>query len=198
VRAFCAEILAALKSWKVHALDLGEIITALTKKFPRVVLDIFVEQEIGKGRIGGSLFRDMSGTRGSPLDAIPEDAWMAWAAEKPETRYELFARVMRFSDGGDGKRTISWSPAATKLIEVAPEPRKVLDAFLQRFRPNSWSGSLADTLATMMPLIEVLKEHPKAEIATWANERSPAFAASIEQERALEAAEYTARDQAFE
>jgi hypothetical protein len=198
VRAFCAGILGALRGWKINALDLGEIITALTKKFPRIVLDIFVEQEIGKGRIGGSLFKDRSGARGSPLDAVPEDAWMAWAAEKPETRYELLARVMRFSGAGDGKHTISWSPAATKLIEVAPEPRKVLDAFLQRFRPNGWSGSLADTLATMTPLIEILKDHPKAEIATWANERAPAFAASIEQERALEAAEHRAHDQAFE
>jgi hypothetical protein len=64
--------------------------------------------------------------------------------------------------------------------------------------PNGWSGSLADTLATMTSLIEILKEHPKAEIATWANERAPAFATAIEQERALEAAQYRARDQAFE
>jgi hypothetical protein len=197
VRAFCAGILAALKSWKIHAHDLVDIISALAKNFPRVVLDTFVEGEIGKGGIGRSLFRD-TGARSSPLDAIPEDAWLPWAAEKPETRHELLARVMRFSSAGDGKQTIRWSPAATKLIEVAPEPRKVLDVFLQRFRPNGWSGSLADTLATMTPLIESLKEHAKAEIATWADERAPAFAASIEQERALEADEYRARDQAFE
>jgi hypothetical protein len=198
VRAFCIRILAAFKLRKVYAPDLGEIITALTKTFPRTVLDIFVDQEIGKGRIGGSIFKDMIGVRASPLDAIPEDVWMAWAAEKPETRYELLARVMRFSRAGDGKLPIGWFPAATKLIEVAPEPRKVLDTFLQRFRPNGWSGSLADTLAAMTPLIETLKTHTKAEIAAWANERAPAFAAHIEQERAQEAAEYRARDQAFE
>lgn len=198
VRAFCAEILAAFKSRKIFALDLGEIITALTKTFPRIVLDIFVDQEIGKGRIGGSIFKDMIGARASPLDAIPEDVWMAWAAEKPETRYELLARVMRFSGARDGKHPIGWSPAATKLIEVAPDSRKVLDALLQRFRPNSWGGSLADTLAAMTPLIETLKEHPKPEIAAWANERAPAFAADIERERAQEAVENSARDQTFE
>lgn len=198
VRAFCTGILAAFKRRKIYALDLGEIITALTKTFPRIVLDLFVDQEIGKGRIGGSIFKDMIGARASPLDAIPEDVWMAWAAEKPETRYELLARVMRFSGGGDGKHPIGWSPAATKLIEVAPDSRKVLDTFLQRFRPNGWSGSLADTLAAMTPLIETLKEHPKAEVTVWANERAPAFAADIEQQRAQEATENRARDQTFE
>ena len=198
VRAFCTGILAAFKSRKIFALDLGEIITALTKTFPRIVLDIFVDHEIGKGRIGGSIFKDMIGARASPLDAIPENVWMAWAAEKPETRYELLAGVVRFSSAGDGKLPIGWSAAATKLIEVGPEPRKVLDTFLQRFRPNGWSGSLADTLAAMTPLIETLKEHPRADIAAWANERAPTFAAHIEQERAQEATENRARDQTFE
>jgi hypothetical protein len=50
----------------------------------------------------------------------------------------------------------------------------------------------------MTPLIETLKEHPKAEIAAWANERAPEFAADIEQERAQEATENRARDQTFE
>jgi hypothetical protein len=172
VRAFCAEILDAFKRRKIFALDLGETVTALTKTFPRIALDTFVEQEFGNRRIGDSLFKDLKGARASPLDAIPEDIWMAWAAEKPETRYELLAQVMRFSGAADGKDPIGWSPAATKLIEVAPEPRKALDTFLQRFRPNGWSGSLADTLAAMMPLIETLKEHPRPEIAAWANERA--------------------------
>jgi hypothetical protein len=50
----------------------------------------------------------------------------------------------------------------------------------------------------MTPLIETLKVHPRADIAAWANERAPTFAAHIEQERAQEAAENRARDQTFE
>ena len=197
VRAFCTRIYAALKSWKVSGHDLTEVISALAKASPRVVLDIFVEQASGKDGIGGSLFREISGARTSPLDALHEDTSLAWAAEKPETRYALLARVVRLSVGV-GTQTIGWSPVATKLIELAPNPRKVLDTFLQRFRPNGWSGSLADILTTMTPLIETLKGHPKAQIAAWANERAPAFAADIERERAQEAAESRARDQTFE
>ena len=197
-RAFCTRIIAAVASWKVSTRDLGEIITALTKTFPVVVLDLLVEQATGGDGAGRMLFRDIRSNRTCPLDLIPDDAWMMWAAQQPETRYELLARVMRFSNAGDEDHANGWSPAATRLIDVAPEPVKVLDTFLQRFRPNGWSGSLADTLATRMPLIETLKRHPKAEIAAWADMQAQTFAAYIDRQRVDEAAKDRARDQSFE
>jgi hypothetical protein len=197
-RAFCARVIAALKGWKVYASDLGEVITALTKMFPVVVLDLLVEQAVGEDGTGRTIFQGIRGNRACPLDLITEDVWMTWAAHKPETRYELLARVMRFSTTGDEEHANGWSPAALRLIEMAPEPVKVLDAFLERFRPNGWSGSLADILATRMPLIEVLKQHPKPAVAAWANQHAPSYAAYVECQRAREAAEDRVRDQAFE
>jgi hypothetical protein len=134
----------------------------------------------------------------TPLDLMTDDVWMGWAAQKAETRYELLARVIRFSITGDEDHANGWSPAALKLIDVAPEPVKVLDKFLRRFRPNGWSGSLADTLATRMPLIEALKKHDKPEIVAWANTHAPEYATYIEKTRAHEAAESRQRDQTFE
>lgn len=197
-RAFCTRIIAAIGSWKVYAWDLGEIITALTKTFPVVVLDILVEQAVGEDGTGRTLFQDIRSSRACPLDLMPDDVWMTWAALKPETRYELLAWVIRFSNAGDEDHANGWSHSATRLIEVAPEPVKVLDTFLQRFRPNGWSGSLADSLATRMPLIETLKQHPNAEIAAWANKQAPVFATHIDRQRVHEALEYRARDQRFE
>lgn len=197
-RAFCTRIIAAIGSWKVSAGDLGEIIAALTKTFPVAVLDILVEQAAGEDGTGQTLFQAIRSDRDCPLDLMPDDVWIAWAAQKPETRYELLARVIRFSNAGDEDHANGWSPAATRLIEVASESVKVLDTFLQRFRPNGWSGSLADTLATRMPLFETLKQHPKAEISAWANKQSPVFATHIDRQRAHEAVEDRTRDQTFE
>ncbi len=197
-RDFCNRILSAIRIWKVSAWDLGEIITALTKTFPVVILDVLVEQAVGEDGTGRTIFQDIRSDRACPLDHIPDDVWMAWATKKPESRYELLARVMRFSVAGDEDHAKGWSSAATKLIEVTPEAVKVLDTFLQRFSPSGWSGSLADTLATRTPLMEALKQHPKAEIAAWANAHAPAFAAHIDRLRAREAAEDRARDQTFE
>ncbi|MDO8375420.1 MAG: hypothetical protein V4573_16990 [Pseudomonadota bacterium] len=57
---------------------------------------------------------------------------------------------------------------------------------------------VADTLETRMPLFDALKQHPKAEIAAWANEHAPVFAAYIANQRVHEAKEDSARDQTFE
>jgi hypothetical protein len=198
VRAFCSRLVQPLGSWSIHARDVVDIITALATKFPVVVLDILVEHASGKDGNGRWLFKNIRGNRACPLDVVTDDVWMAWAAKKPETRYQLLAQVLRFSDAGDDHHVKDWSPAAMRLINVAPEPRTVLDAFLQRFQPNGWSGSLADTLATRMQLIETLKQHSRPEVAAWANEKAPLFAAQIDRERASEAAENRIRDQSFE
>lgn len=197
-RAFCARIKEPIRSWRIYVWDIAEIITALVKTFPVVVLDVLVEQTGGEDGSGRTLFQDIRGNRASPLDVMSEDVWTTWAARKPETRYELLARVLRFSSAGDEDHATDWSPAAMRLIDVAPEPAKVLDVFLQRFRPSGWSGSLGDTLATRLPLIDVLRQHSKAEIVAWANEKGPAFAAHIDLERAREAVRDRARDQSFE
>lgn len=197
-RVFCNRILVAIQSWKVHASNLGEIIAALTKSFPTVILNMFVEQATDEDGAEQTIFQDIRSDRACALDHIPDDVWMAWAAKKPETRHELLARVMRFSNTGDEDHAKGWSSAATRLIEVAPEPVRVLDTFLLRFSPNSWSGSLADILETRMPLIEALKQHSKAEIADWASAHAPSFAASVDHQRNQEAADHRKRDQAFE
>lgn len=196
-RAFCARVGEAAKSWRVPPWDVASITTALAKTFPFVVLDVLVEQTLGDGN-GRPLFLDMRVNRTCPLDAIPDDVWLAWAAQKPETRYELLARVLRFSVAGDEEHSNGWSPAASKLIDVAPEPTKVLDAFFRRFQPSSWSGSLADTLQSRMPLIEVLKRHSKDEVVAWATAAARILAAEIQRERTREASDNRARDQSFE
>jgi hypothetical protein len=53
-------------------------------------------------------------------------------------------------------------------------------------------------MATRVPLIEGLRQHPNPDIAAWANARAPSFAEQIERERAFEVSETRARDQTFE
>jgi hypothetical protein len=197
-RIFCARIIAAIGSWKVYAWDLTEIVTALTKTFPLAVLDMLVEQGASADGVGHTFFGDMRSNGTCPLDFIPTDVWIPWAAQKPETRYEFLAQAMRFSNADEEEHAKGWSPAAMRLIEVAPEPGKVLTTFLRRFRPNGWSGSLADTLATRMPLIEDLKLHSRSEVVAWADKHAPVWARHVERERANESAEDRIRDQTFE
>jgi hypothetical protein len=76
-RAFCTRIIAAIDSRKVSARDLGEVITALTKNFPVVVLDMLVERAGGENGIGRTIFQDMRSEGSCPLDLITEDVLSA-------------------------------------------------------------------------------------------------------------------------
>jgi hypothetical protein len=99
---------------------------------------------------------------------------------------------------GDEDDVGNWSASAEKLIEVAPEPSKVLDVFLNRFGCQGRGSSLAATLASRIPLIESLVQHSNSEIATWAERNASSYAAMIERQRAAETAEDRARDEKFE
>lgn len=197
-RALCAKILKSVKSHKVHSWDLGEIITALAKTYPLTVLDVLV---VGAGYDGvtqQAIFQDLRPNREHPLDAIPDALRLAWARHKPHTRYADLARVTRFLNARDADHAVEWLPAADTLIAATPKPTEVLEIFLSRFRPSSWSGSLAETLSKRLPLFETLKEHSRPEVAAWAKERAPAFVALIERTRAEEARDDRRRDETFE
>lgn len=196
-RAFCVTLLGAVSGWKVHAWEFPDTIASLTKTFPSVVLDILLEQA-AVGSAGPQVLHDLMRRGTNPFRDIPEETWMQWAAIKPETRHELLARVIPFSGASDDDAATHWSPSALRLIEIAPAPVVVLNAFLRRFSPGSWSGSLAAILATRLPLIEGLRQHPNAGIAAWASEEATVFTAQIERERADERAESDTRNLTFE
>ncbi|PTQ78668.1 hypothetical protein C8R21_1412 [Nitrosospira multiformis] len=195
--AFCAKIIEAIRNHKVFAWDLDKTINALTKTFPLTVLDVLVEQAMDD--YGLTIFQDMrSVNRSCPLDIVSDELLISWAARKPNSRYTCLARVVKFLNQGDEDDVGNWSASAEKLIEVAPEPSKVLDVFLNRFGCQGRGSSLAATLVSRIPLIESLVQHSNSEIATWAERNAPSYAAMIERQRATETAEDRARDEKFE
>lgn len=196
---FCAKIIESVKNHKVYPWELGESIAVLTKMFPCTVLDMLLESVIGEDVAGWNILRDVSiGPRPFTLDWVPHHVWMGWAALKSDSRYMLLAQVMPFSKENDERHVSEWSYSAKKLIEIAPEPTKILDAFLSRFDSQGSNGSLAHTLAAHMPLIESLSQNSNPEIAVWAEKNTVSYAVCIERQRAAEAADARTRDEKFE
>jgi hypothetical protein len=197
-RALCRQILEDVRAHKVYAWDIGEVLEALMKTSPIAVLDILVEQAAEDENIGRTMFQDVRSNRSCPLESVSPDVWLSWAAVKPETRYAYLAEVVRFSTGNDDDAATQWSPAASKLIDAAPDPTKVLDVLLARFEPRSWSGSRADIMASRGPMIDALISHPRPEVAAWAKANVEAFKANVTRERGWEAARDRSRHEAFE
>lgn len=197
-RRLCTNLLESIRSNELYAWDVGEILKALTDVSPRAVLDVLVDNGDEEDGASRSLLRDLREDRGSPLDNLDPDFWSIWAAERANSRYLQLAQVLRFSANNEDERSKEWSPEALRLINEAPEPTKVLDAFRRRFFPMSWSGSRADILASRMPLLDALLTHGNSEVVEWARTNGPAFADLVEEERLREARQDRARDEAFE
>lgn len=163
------------------------------------MLDILVEQANDERETSRDIFRDMRENRADALQFIPQEVALEWASAKPESRYIALAEVVKYSDANDDDESLRWSVMAEIIIEAAPDPAKVLDVFLDRFPPTGgWSGELADVMASRIPLIEVLARHARPEVVAWGAENLPKFAATVERERAAEAAEGRSRDERFE
>lgn len=198
-RVFCVKILKAVKIHKVYVWELDRTIAALTKAFPLTVLDILLEQAMSGYGIESTILQDTRLNNAScPLDTVPVEIWTGWAALKPDSRYLYLAQAINFSNQDDKAGMSNWSAQAEKLIEVTPEPLKVLDIFLNRFGCQGRHNSPADALASRMPLIESLSKHSIPEVAMWAKNNIAGYVAKIQRQRAAEAAEDGARDSKFE
>lgn len=187
-RSLCERILEDIQRFGTYPGDLVHLIEALLRRFPNEALDILVDQDILGGCAGSrTIFRDMPDRQPCPLASIPEEVWKAWANLNPQRRYARLAEVVRFTDAKDDEPVRDWSPTALAIIGAAPDPASVLDIFLERFEPTSWSGSRAAVMANRMALIEQLTAHAVPAVSEWARTHTPVFARTIESERTYEA-----------
>lgn len=194
-RALCARIARGIEPYGINAENLTETIRALIRSVPTVVLDEFVEAQEGKA-IELNYFQ--KGNIPDPFDEIPEAIWIAWAAKKPEIRYELLAQFFNYSSVDTDTQLYAWSGVAMKLIEVSPDPLRLLDVFLERFHPHIYEGTYSQTLASRLSLFPPLKAHPKAEVAAWATTKEASYIAEVEEARIHDASRSRVRDQSFE
>ncbi len=80
---------------------------------------------------------------------------LAWRDEAPEQRYPALAKVVTFFTQKE-KEPVEWSPLALIMLDRAPDPASVLQTFVQRFSPRSWSGSRAEIVKSRAGLLDRL------------------------------------------
>lgn len=192
----CIRIAEGFDTYKITSWDVSEILKALSKSCPRAVLNTLVENENSKGV--QKIFGEIRESRPDPLDDISVNTLIDWAQEKPTTRFTSLAKVIRFSDTNDESPSRNWSPAAQKIIEVAPRPVEILEIFRVRFEPMSLSGSRAHIMATRIPLIQSLINHERLEVSQWSRNTLEHFQQLVENVQALEAKHDKEEDERFE
>lgn len=208
VRDFCSRFADAVLSYAIYSDDYGDLMAELGAKFPRAILDILVEgtwdDDEGMPAVGKA-----RGHRLAPTRAIEDEVAVAWAREKPVPRFTALAHLIALwskagqpevvhPDFDDSVQDIVWKDTALRLMRDAPEPEPILEIYLSRFRPGGWSGSLAQILASRMPLLNQLKSDSDPKVVIWAKGAIPRLEEEIENIRQWEAGRDRDRDERFE
>lgn len=174
---FAARFAVALEDYRSRGDDYGDLACTLFRLQPFVALDAFLNRPNRKRRLG---FRPRFVSRHGPVvQCAPEDFLMQWVSAQPETRAAVLACEINIfekkktkesaSSLDEGATTVTLSPLAARLLELAPDKASVLQSFNLHLHPTHWSGSLGQTLAPYQALLEGLLGHADSAIVAWAH-----------------------------
>lgn len=186
-REVCVLIECAVRDARISAYSVFGTVEALSKVNPTAYLDTFVEESTEGTSASSHVLVTFGSERGCPLRSVPIPVWLDWAMKKPNARYVQLARGIRITELPDDEAASVWSDAASALIDAAPQPVAVLEVFLERFRCCGWSGRVT-TMLSRLPMMEMLHQHARHDVAQWSREHIGALRAFIEEERQRDAA----------
>lgn len=187
----------AVAKHEIYVHSAKDLLTALFKREPLVVLDTLLacnEEEY----VGIRMLRQFDDDQDHPLDAIASETLITWCNADPERRYELVASIIKFAHRPEPKGPLIWSGHAATLLANAPDRMRVLEAFIVRFKPSTWSGSRATQMETNARLLDSLEAIFPAELMDQVSRAKSHFAQEVERERVNETARDRTRHERFE
>lgn len=190
-KQFAIHFAAALNDYRTHADDYGELACTLFKLQPVVALDAFSNNPNSKPHLG--LRARFVSHHGPLIQCAPQDVVLQWVKDAPLTRapfvalgIDIFASKTGEEDTStleDGVSTVILSPLAAQLLEITSDKASVLQSFSKHFHPTHWSGSLAQTLAPYLELLESLTKHEDMAVSNWAHKALRVMQQRIENDR---------------
>lgn len=186
---FTARFVEALEDYLNHSDDYGDVACTLFKLQPLVALNAFLGKNNPKAHLR---FRARFISRhGAVVQCAPEDVLLQWVKEAPEVRAALVASEITIFQKkkestsllDDSTSAMTLSPLAVQLLELSSDKVAVLNGFNKHLHPSHWIGSLGQTLAPYMELVENLSKHEDTVIADWAHKALSAMHQRIDNDR---------------
>ncbi len=187
--------------------QLGEILSPFFEKYPQEALDsIYCSDEKQLFLTLWMLIDQSHSSRSenSAIAAVPKDALLKWCAVSPTDRTLfaaetclLFNRVNTLDSSGNRKTETSLSETALALLEFAPDQEKILNIFVRRFSPRTWSGSRAAIMRQRLKVLDQINTQNNPDLATYIANIKTDFAQSIAKEE-REEEKHERRQSSFE
>ncbi|TZG34018.1 hypothetical protein [Agrobacterium sp. B1(2019)] len=201
-RRLIRKLIRALTKHTITAHDFGDVVRSLLQVQPILSLDELFPKR-AKSHAKSLRALESIGQFGKrPLDAVSAETLFEWLAVDPVSRFPLAAATVKLYEKGgtetDDEQPTKWSPLAVRILREAPDQKVVLDEFVSRLYPRSWSGSYASALERGLKLLRDLSvgDQDGLQVArTGAIER---LENQIRKERNDEARESREQDNRFE
>jgi hypothetical protein len=197
-QAICERLKKALVDGKTYAFYHGDLLRALLRVHPIAVFNTFLNGDEADRQLGVQTMRNIDfAHKKSAITDVPENEVLAWCNQKPAIRFSLMAALVDVFYH-DKTGTAEWSPIATRLFKEAPKPSKVLEQFINRIVPESWSGSRTAIIEARIELIKQLETHPDPGVSNYALREHRRLAQTVEEEKQAERTRCNIGDQRFE
>jgi len=131
----------------------NHLLKALFKVQPKAVLGALLTGEPKAVAAAVHLIEQAAHLQGNPVDEASEAALFEWCAEDPSHRFPAAAAVVSAFTLTADQKPAAWTPIASRLVHSAPDPLAVMQVFVDRLRPMSWSGSRSTLLQTNAALL---------------------------------------------
>jgi hypothetical protein len=197
--SLCEQIKQGFTDYSFRAYNHEELLQSIFQLQPRIALDVFFggAPQADCPDLDVDDFDSPSDRRKNPLDGVPVGEMLQWCDEKPVERYPAVSRAVSYhtapKDGGT-----EWTPLAMEMLKRAPDPLAVLETFVRRFSPTSWSGSRAAIIESRLGLLDRLDELKNASLADYVTQIRPQLVDDIARMRRWEDERDIARDERFE
>lgn len=132
----------------------------------------------------------------NPLDVIDCKTLIAWCEQDKFRNYTLAASFITYSNVSSN---VTWSEQAKVLLKNAPDPKKVLQALIDRFmQRNHFSGSLASLVEKDACLLNDIKPYIPEHLMPFVIESKRLLTIWIADRRRLEVERHRKQDSGFE
>jgi hypothetical protein len=197
-RKLCRDFLTAADNHDVYASELDDLLKALFKRQPAVVLDELVIGDDKQRRKRIELVHETMQHGRNPMAALNDDVLLEWCKRGPGIRYPFAAGIALLFRRANDQAQHEWLPIAEKLLQSAPAPALVFKEYSSRLRPRSWSGSLASKYESRLQLLDKLNIGADPGLVAAFNEFRAELVDTIEKQRVNELREDRAEGERFE